>query len=59
MEALTERGTFFRLEVGISLVEVHERVERTLSLQYASGPKRPKSIFYGFENNKKLPGLLI
>ena len=43
--------TFFRLEVygkvQISLVEVYERV------------KRPKSTFYGCENNKKLPGVLI
>jgi len=59
VEAPPKRGIFFRLEVGISLVEVYERVERTLSLQYANGPKRPQSIFYGCENNKKLPGLLI
>ena len=47
------------LRVGISLVEVFERVGKSVILVSIKGPKELPIAFYGFENVEKRSGFVI
>ena len=45
--------------VGISLVEVHDKVEKSLILVCTEGSKRAKRWIFGFKKSRKHSGFLI